>query len=275
MNSYSDKKYSQKVYEPQLHKTFDSAVISFLEREFPHLTGPLTRKTFVDALKVIVEQFYQSATNLKVGQMLWVAVAKDEKPSYGKKMSSTRLVPVILTAIHSSDIEKRMKGERLSSIKKDVIARILKEADAQNAVLSESDAALILQCSLGGMSDLILQYEKEYDIMLPRRGNIHDMGRTVSHKREIVKKIKIDGKSPSKVALETTHSLESVDRYTSDFERVNFCLKKGLTVDGTTFVTSFTKNLVFEYVGLIQDLNRLKKELEEKQYNELLENPPF
>ncbi|MDI6795138.1 MAG: DUF1670 domain-containing protein [bacterium] len=174
-----------------------------MEREFPHLTGPLTRETFVNALKNIVEQFYPPTTNLKVGQMLWIAVAKDEKPSYGKKMSNTRLVPVILTVIDQSDIERRMRGEKPASLKKEVSARLLRETNAQGGVLSEADLDLVLQCKRGYISRLILQYEKEHDTMLPRRGNIHDMGRTLSHKKEIVTKVKIDGKSSSNVDFDT------------------------------------------------------------------------
>lgn len=275
MGSYCHKTFYEKEYEPALHKTFKSAMIAFLEREFPHLTGPLTRQTFVEALQDIVEQFYPSVSNLKVGQMLWVAVAKDEKANYGKKMSSTRLVPVILTVIDQSDIERRMRGEEPSVFKSAVLARVLKEADAQGGVLSETDLAFILHLQRGRISQLILQYEKEYDTILPRRGNIHDLGMTISHKKTIVKKIKIEGKSSSMVARETNHSLSSVDRYALDFERINFCLKKGLTVDGTSFVTSLNKKLVLEYVGLLQDLKKINKEKEKKEDNEMLNDPPF
>ncbi|MGO9137146.1 MAG: DUF1670 domain-containing protein [Syntrophales bacterium] len=110
---------------------------------------------------------------------------------------------------------------------------------------------------------------------MTRRGNVHDLGPTVSHKKAIVKKVKIDGKSSSVVARETNHSLSSVDRYALDFERINVCLKKGLTVDGTSFVTSLNKKLVLEYVGLLQDLHKIKKEEQEKEYNETLNDPPF
>jgi hypothetical protein len=275
MGSYSLKTFYEKEYEPQLHKTFKSAVIAFLEREFPYLTGPLTRQTFVEALQEIVEQFYPSVSNLKMGQMLWVAVAKDEKANYGKKMSSTRLVPVVLTVIDQSDIERRMKGEKPSAFKSAVLARVLEEAETQGGVLSETDLAFILHLQRGRISQLILQYEQEYDTILPRRGNVHDLGPTVSHKKAIVKKVKMDGKSSSVVARETNHSLSSVDRYALDFERINFCLKKGLTVDGTSFVTSLNKKLVLEYVGLLQDLHKIKKEEQEREYNETLNDPPF
>jgi len=275
VGSYSLMTFYEKEYEPQLHKTFQSAVMAFLEREFPHLTGPLTRQTFVEALEKIVEQFYPPVSHLKVGQMLWVAVAKGEKANYGKKMSSTRLVPVILTVIDPSDVERRMKGESPPTFKSAILARVLKEAEAQGGVLSETDLALILHLQRGRISQLILQYEKEYDTILPRRGNVHDLGPTISHKKAIVKKLKIEGKSSSTVARETYHSLSSVDRYALDFERINFCLKKGLTVDGTSLVTSLNKKLVLEYVGLLQDLKKIKKDKEEKEYKDMLYDPPF
>ncbi len=277
MDSQGNTTCYEREYRPQLQKTFATAVSSFLEREFPHLTGSLTRKTFVDALMEIVEQFYPPVSNLKTGQMLWVAVAKDEKTQYGKKMSSTRLVPVILTIIDQSDIESRRKGARAATFRKNVIARILREADSQSATLSETDLALILQTHHAHISQMVTKYEEEHDTVLPRRGNVHDLGPTVSHKKKIVKKIKIDGKSSSEVARETNHSLDSVDRYTLDFERINFCLKKGLSVDGTSYATSLNKNLVLEYIGIIQNFNKLKKEKEEKDIDidELLNNPPF
>ena len=278
MNPYSEKTWAEKTYEPVKHKTFESSVTLFLEREFPHLTGPLTRKTFVNALKSIVEKFYPPISNLKSGQMLWVAVSKDETASYGKKMSSTELRPVVLTVVAQEDIEKMMQGEKPSAVEKEVIARLLREACSQGAVLSEADLSVILQRSRTLISKRILQYEKDHDTSLPRRGNLHDLGPTVSHKKAIVKKIKLDGKSPSIVARETNHSLNAVDRYTLDFERINFCLKKGLTVDETSFATSLTNNLVVEYIGLIKNLKTTQStntEAHERVLEVLLSNPPF
>jgi hypothetical protein len=33
--------------------------------------------------------------------------------------------------------------------------------------------------------------------------------------------------------------------------------------------------LVLEYVGLLQDLKKIKKDKEEKTHNEMLDDPPF
>jgi len=89
--------------------------------------------------------------------MLWVAVAKEEKANYGKKMSSTRLVPVVLTVIDPSDVERRMKGESPSAFKSAILARVLKEAEAQGGVLSETDLAFILHLQRGRISQGVRQ----------------------------------------------------------------------------------------------------------------------
>lgn len=70
------------------------------------------------------------------------------------------------------------------------------------------------------------------------------------------------------VGRETHHSLRSAERYTLDFERINFYLKKSLTVDRTSCVTSLHKNLVLKYVGLLQDPQKTKKSRKKKILDE-------
>ena len=52
----------------------------------------------------------------------------------------------------------------------------------------------------------------------------------------------------------THHSPSAVDRYLGDFDRVRFCLKKGLSVEETSFITQLSKSLVVEYADLIEEL---------------------
>jgi hypothetical protein len=69
----------QNVYGPLLDKTFETVISNFILTEFPRLGGPKVIELFVKELKTIIEQYYPPITNLKMGQMLWFAVAKDEK----------------------------------------------------------------------------------------------------------------------------------------------------------------------------------------------------
>ncbi|MEA1965322.1 MAG: DUF1670 domain-containing protein [Candidatus Aerophobetes bacterium] len=65
--------------------------------------------------------------------------------------------------------------------------------------------------------------------MLNIKGNILDQGSSPTHKGIIIqlyeKKI-----APPDIARQTGHSLEAVDRYISDYERVKMLLRKGADV---------------------------------------------
>jgi hypothetical protein len=65
----------------------------------------------------------------------------------------------------------------------------------------------------------------------------------------------MDRKSTLDIALETYHSPMAVDRYLGDFERVGFCLKKGLLMKEAAFTTQMSKSLIVEYAELIEELD--------------------
>lgn len=242
------------VYDPVAKKTFRSALIRFLLNEFPNMGGPMIMKLFTDKVEKLIAEFYPPTSHLKMGQLLWFAVAKDEKTSYGKSIDTTRIVPVVLTLVNHHDILKFKNAQRLKTIKKDIMARLYQEADQQGGTLSETDISLITLSGSSTVTKYTLDYEKEHDTILPRRGTIHDMGRSVTHKAIICKKRKIERKSTSTVASETYHSHEAVDRYTLDLDRVSFCLEKELSIDDVSFVTGLSKNLVIEYNNLAQEI---------------------
>ena len=100
----------------------------------------------------------------------------------------------------------------------------------------------------------ITEYERENNVVLPRRGTVHDLGRSTTHKRIICGKSLLDRKATPDIARETHHSPHAVDRSLGDFERVRFCLKQGLSVEETAFTTQLSKSLVVEYEDLIKEL---------------------
>lgn len=246
--------YRQAIYSPVENKTFRSALINFLQKEFPQMGGPMIMELFSDKLETLIEQFYPPAKHLKMGQILWFAVAKDDKPSYGKSMAKTRIVPVILTLISYNDISRLKNNKPMTTIKRDMIARLYKETDQQGGTLAETDISLMLMISRPTVAKHTLIYEKEHQTALPRRGTVHDMGTSMSHKRLICKKRKIDKKSTSMVARETKHSPEAVERYSLNLDRVAFCLEKKLSIEEASFVTGLSKNLIIEYRNLDHEI---------------------
>ncbi len=244
----------QDIYAPLLDKTFENAVSNFISTEFPRMGGPKVVELLVKELKSIVEQYYPPITNLRMGQMLWFAVEKEEKGGYGKSMKNLRLRPVILSVVTYEDVQKRAESVPQKEIRKSGIARMLREADKQGGTLAETDLSLILSCSLRTIHKNITEYEHENNVVLPRRGTVHDLGRSTSHKQVICRKSVHDRKATPDIARETYHSPNAVDRYLGDFERVRFCLKKGLSVEETAFAAQLSKSLVLEYMDLINEL---------------------
>ena len=86
--------------------------------------------------------------------------------------------------------------------------------------------------------------------MIPRRGTIHDMGPSVTHKKQICYKIIVE-----EVSRETNHSPEAITRYVKDYKRISSCIAEGLSVEATRFVTNVSEKLIYEYISLIEENN--------------------
>ncbi len=255
----SNTQYLSASYGPALQKSFRSTVASFIQTEFPQMGGPMIVDLFVDRLESMIKEFFPPTRYLKMGQILWFAVAKDEKPSYGKSMAKTRIVPVILTLVSHQDIKRRIDGTPLPAIRRQIKVRLCQEAYEQGGVLSEVDLSLLCQTSLYTVSKHLRTYEKQNNCILPYRGTVHDMGRSITHKAKICKKRMIERKSISQTSQETNHSPDAVSRYEVNLNRVLFCLERGLNIQETSFVTRISKDLVVEYQNIGREIEKSKQ----------------
>jgi hypothetical protein len=243
------------VYAPSQAKTFPAVLAQWLAREFPHLGGPKVRELFVTELLRLVEQYYPPRDRLRPGQTLWWAVDKTDYPHDHHPMTETRLVPVVLTLITLDDIRALVQGATRTQVSEQIVVRLHREADAQGGVLSEIDTALLLAYTPGHIGDLIGAYEKRTREVVPRRGTVHDLGPTLTHKTVIARKVLQERKSTAQVARETNHTPESVDRYLLDLMRCYICLKRSQqTPEQTAFATGMSLPLVKEYAALIDEL---------------------
>ena len=243
-------------------KSFDNALEVFFAREFPQLGGRLVRPLIVKEIKKLVNDYYPQAERIKMGQTMWVGVAKEEKQSYGKKLEDTKLRPVFLNICDIDDLESLFKKKESREIKKELVARLYKEAFSQGVCLTAVDIAALTKFSTCTISKYAREYEKENNCLLPRRGTIHDIGRSVTHKAIICRKIILEGRTIEETAKETNHSNEAVTRYIVNFKRIYKCLEKGLSVNDTAFAIKVSKNLVLEYVNLMEDLKEKNKDFD-------------
>lgn len=261
-------------FGPLQKKTFASALSLFFEQQCPQMGGHLTRQVLVNNVQKLVDEFYPANSHLRMGQIMWPAVDENEQAAYGKSMQKTKIKPVFVDMIAPEDIEAAFKGEKRMRIRQQATVRLFHQAKEQGGVLTGVDVATMMRLSPATISNYVRKWEKEHQTLVPRRGTIHDMGRSVTHKRQICYKMIVEGKSVATTARETNHSPEAITRYVKDYKRILACLHKGLTPQDTAFVAKVSENLVFEYVNLIQE-NQIAINDRMDKDGSIFENIPF
>ncbi len=254
---------AEATFSPQEHKTFSGALCAFLEEEFPQMAGKTTRLFLANTINKMVEQFYPKTTNLKPGQTTWITVDKNEKSSYGKSIKNTKLTPVILDLVLETDAKARAEGKRLKEIKKEAVVRLAQNAYEQGGCLSGAELAILIKISTATVGKYIKEYETDNKTVVPRRGSIHDMGPTLTHKRIIIHKLFIEQKTVQQTSRETYHSLPAIQRYISAFRQILLCKEKNMNTDEIAFAVKKSKRLVNEYEDIINgysnNIEKLKK----------------
>lgn len=238
---------SAKHYSSALDRFLKPALINFFEREFHGMFGPIVRENIADALIGLFDSLCPETTRLKPGQLVWNALDKRTRADSPNR----KYKPVILSLITEEDITRFIKNESISLIRQKVMARMLKEAIKQDAVLSTRDLSLILVSHSADLSHQRIMYETENKTILPHTGNVHDMGTTLTHKKIIIYKHVFEKKDPAVVARETNHSQMAVDRYLKDYFRVKTLVDDQKDINFIHHTTSLSKPLIKQYIQII------------------------
>ena len=243
---------NKQVYGRLQEKTLKNSLILHLMENYGYQSKPKVAEALIIDLLSIQAESSKDALELKPGQMVWPAVLKTEKHGNGKTLAKTKSKQVILSVVADSDILDYRRGIKTSRILAKRIARIVNEAYHQGGVLSQADIALIFNLSQARISQLILKYQKEKEVMLPLRGVVHDIGRSITHKVKIIN-LYTQNYSTKDIARATSHAPSSVDRYIRDFQRVKILCERGMILSEIAYITSLSENLVTEYVKIVKE----------------------
>jgi hypothetical protein len=214
-------------------KTLHSALCHLLRTEFPGVFGPAITRLFADKIGEIVDRFQPPRSRLRMGQALWTAVAVDDPPARGKRIEDTRLVSVVLDLVTPRDIDAAVTAALRVEAGHRRVVRLFHQAYEQGAVLGLPDVSLLTSLSINAISQIVRSHEERTGEVVPRRGTIHDMGRSVTHKAVICYKRLVEGKPTSQVAQETFHSPEEVEYYVQTFRRIQLCRDSGMSEGDT------------------------------------------
>lgn len=243
---------NKQLYGRLQEKTLKNSLILHLMENYGYQSKPKVAEALITDLLSIQAESTKDASTLKPGEMVWPVVLTTEKHGNGKTLAKTKSKQVILSVVTDSDIADYSQGVETSRILAKRIARIVKEAYHQGGVLSQADIALIFNLSQAKVSQLILAYQKEKKEMLPLRGVVHDIGRSITHKLKIIR-MYTQNYSTKDIARATSHAPSSVDRYIRDFQRVKLLWERGMILSEIAYVTSLSEHLVSEYIKIVKE----------------------
>lgn len=235
----------------KVESSLESQIIDLIARDYSTLSGDKVRKMFAEDMVKLVRKTYKDNTQLEVGQILWIGVDKNERPSYGKNARNTRFKPVILTPISKKDFKMRSNGYSNREVRESRIVRLFHEAHDQGTLLTNADVGIILGVSAGTVSKQAREYMERENKVLPTRGIVHDIGRAVTHKRIIVR-LYLQGHLVPEIARMSNHSEEAADRYIRAFNKVRM-LKDKLDVRGISRTLEMSEYLVKEYLSILDE----------------------
>jgi hypothetical protein len=242
-------------YDASDRKTFRSALCHLLQTEFPGIFGPSVTQLFAQRIEELFDRFHPDRSRLRVGQVLWAAVAADDPPARNKRIEDTRLVPIVLDLVTAEDIDETIAMGLRQETRSKKILRMFHQAYQQGAVFSYPDVSLLLHVQTSTISRTVLAHERQTKETIPRRGTIHDMGRSISHKAIICYKRLVENKTTSQVAAETLHDPQEVEYYVQCLRRIKLCNDAGMPVEEISQATGHSKSLIGEYLHLIRQLD--------------------
>ncbi len=234
-------------YHSAKRRFLKSAIEDFFKLEFPHFFGPNMISRIASELINIFELNNLDTKTLKPGQILWRAVHKDTRAD----SVHCRFIPVVLTLVDPEDINTLEKHGMKRKHRQKVIARIMREAYSQGALLSTRDIGLMLSTHDGLISTDRIAYEKEHHISLPHTGNLQDVGSCITHKYQIIYKYVIEKKDPVIISNETNHTLQAVDHYLKDYKRVKLLFMENKSLEFIKMATSLPIHVIQQYIDII------------------------
>jgi len=243
-DTYADRFKKRSLPELLVHK--------FLT-EYGYSHGAIIARAIVDDILATVEQCYPERLPPKT--VVWLAVRR-EWNGRRKGLKLTDLVPVHLPVVTEDEIQllmkpelrKKQKARRAFNCAR--FARWCFEAYNQGGVLTLLDLSMLSGMSEHYAGTLLREYEAEHDKIVPTRGTVHDLGSSVTHKAEVIRRW-LRNESPAQIARILGHSQEAVDRYIADFQKVRLLAQKFPVADLPALV-GLSASVVNQYVALLR-----------------------
>jgi hypothetical protein len=262
MSSFYQRQHIKFRYGPLAQKTLHNVLKRELVEQFGFENMGLIADGLIHRFLEILEDFDPQRRSLLPGEVLWLGVSRRDRSRLDQPLWRSKLVPVRLTLLDPDDLVEASQGTAWEDLRERRIVRLLKQAYEQGGVLGQHDVGVLLGLSQATVSRLIRRYQQRTGEVLPFRGTVHDLGRTLTHKRQAVEG-RLQGLLTQEIARRIHHTPEAVDAYLTDFERVYQLHRDGKTPAQIAFLTRIAHSVVKQYLELIDEYEISEARLEQ------------
>jgi hypothetical protein len=238
-------------------KSPEEAIIEQISRDFN--LAPFMARTQFEQMRRYFEHYL--GLERDVGQMTFLAISGDTPP--GRPIAESKRVPINLTVDSPDDLVALRHS--VAALRRGKIQRLTREAQEQGALLTQEDLARLL-CTSHSTVKRDIAHLRSQGMNVPTRGQVKDIGKGVSHKGRIVGDW-LAGYTFSQIKQRRWHSVSSVERYCTDFQRVARLHSRGLSMADIRISTGLSERLIGEYLDLYKaagpDNDQLRQLLKE------------
>ena len=160
--------FYKKRYKSAEQRFLKPTLVRFFMQEFPRYFGKKTTENIVDEIIKIFDRLHPHKERMMPGQIFWQALNKNTRA--GSK--NVKFTPVILTLVNQEDVDRCAKGDKISVIARQALARMINEAYQQGGILSSRDLALLTLRGSSWVSSMRIKYEQEHQVILPHTGSV-------------------------------------------------------------------------------------------------------
>lgn len=259
MNSPSARLSQKETYGPAAHKNIRAILRKELLTNFGFEHMFLMADVLIDRFLGIIQEAEAISGPLEPLQTVVYGYDKLRQFEFARRPYQLHLRAARVTIVTPEEIAQLRDGVGLPQLRSEMAVRILREAYAQNVILSFTDVGLVMCQSPVRISQLVRQYQKAHPgEFIPHCGSVLDMGSTQTHKREAIL-LYLQGHLTSEIARQIQHAPEDVDRYIYDYQRVIELAQEGKSVTAISFVTALRPHLVREHIRLWKEFEAMKQ----------------
>ncbi len=229
----------------------DLLVHKFLN-EYGYDHGPVIARAIVEDILATIERCWPERIPPKT--VVWLAVRREWRDRR-KSLDITDLVPVHLPMVIDEELglltdrDLRWNRRARRAFCRARFARWCFEAYEQGGVLTLLDLSLMSGMSEHFVSEVLQEYEAETGKIVPTRGTVHDIGRGVTHKAEVIRRW-LRNESPEQIARALSHSQDAVDRYITAFQKVRLLATK-VPINDLPTLAGLSVSVINEYIALL------------------------